>query len=101
MTEQTNVKAYTVTLTPKGEIDTTPSASGTQKLKFRATYTAQGQEKERTVLAQGKAAEAIANVIKVGEAVALRVMFDRAPGNDGKPGGEFVTVLGLPTAKAA
>lgn len=102
MSDQTTVKAYTITLTPKGEIDTTPNSAGTPKMRFRATYTAQGQQKERTVLAQGKAVEAVKDMIKVGEPVALRVIFDNAPANDeGKKGGEYLTVLGAPLPKAA
>lgn len=102
---QSQGKGYNITLTPKGQIDTTPTASGTKKIKFRATFTAQGKEKERTVVAQGKSAEAIEGMITAGEPVALRVLFDRAPANDeGKQGGEYLTVLGLPLppkAKAA
>lgn len=110
MTDQTSApstskQAYNLTLTPLGEIDTTPTLSGTKKMKFRASYVTKGKTVERTVVAQGKAADKIDGIVKTGEPVALRCIFDRAPANDdGKPGGEFLTVVAIPLppkAKAA
>ncbi len=91
-------KGYNLTLTPKaGTIDTTPTASGTKKTKFRATFEQRGKTVERTVVAMGKAAEAIEGKIVEGEAVAIRCLFDRAPAQEeGKRGAEYLTVLGLP-----
>jgi hypothetical protein len=105
MTDQTNTasndnagKGYNLSITPKdGTIDTTPTASGTKKIKFRGTVKLRGQDRERTVVAMGKAAEAIEGKIVAGEAVSLRVLFDNAPSSEeGKKGAEFLTVLGLP-----
>ncbi len=99
-------KGYNLSITPKdGTIDTTPTAAGTKKIKFRGTLTLRGKERERTVVAQGKAAEAIEGKIVAGEAISLRVLFDNAPSSEeGKKGAEFLTVLGIPLppkAKAA
>jgi len=108
MTDQTNApasndnsgKGYNLTLTPIGAIDTTPAANDTRKIRFRAKVTLQGKEKERTVIAQGKAADAVADMIKDGVPVSLRVLFSRAPSQeDGKQGGEYLTVLGIPLPK--
>jgi len=105
MTDQTNAaaststggKGYNLTITPKTEIDTTPTANNTKKTKFRGTYVSKGKVVERTIVAQGKAAELIEGLIKVGEPVALRCVFNRAPANDeGKRGGEYVSVVALP-----
>ena len=95
--DNTGGKGYNMTITPKGDIDTTPTATGTKKIKFRATFDQKGTSRERTVVAMGKAAEAIEGKIVAGEAIALRVLFDRAPSQEeGKRGAEFLTVLGLP-----
>ena len=91
-------KGYNIAITPKaGSIDTTPAANGTRKTKFRGTLTIKGQQRERTVVAQGKAAEAIEGMIKDGESVSLRVLFSHMPSEEeGKTGAEYLTVLGVP-----
>ena len=107
MTEQSKGagKGYNLKITPKdGTIDTTPSSTGTAKIKFRGTLEQRGKTVERTVVAQGKAAEAISAIVVAGTEIGLRCLFDRAPGEEGKKGGEFLTVLGIPLppkAKAA
>jgi hypothetical protein len=99
-------KGYNIALTPKdGTIDTSPTSTGTKKIKFRATMKLRGQDRERTVVAMGKSAEAIEGMIEAGKEVSLRVLFDRAPSQEeGKKGAEYLTVLGIPLppkAKAA
>lgn len=104
MTEQTNAagKGYNISITPLGDIDTTPNAKGTAKIKFRGKFTTRGKDRERTVVAQGKAADAIRDVLVAGTPVALRVLFENAPSEEeGKKGGEYLSVLGLPLSKAA
>lgn len=99
-----SAKGYNIDVTVIGAIDTTPTVKGTKKLKFRGSFNRQGKTFERTVLAQGAAADAIEDVIKTGETAKLRIIFDSVPGEDGKKGGEFLTVIGLPLppkAKAA
>lgn len=103
MTEQT-AKGYNIAVTVIGTIDTTPTVKGTKKIKFRGSFNRQGKTVERTVVAQGAAADAIEAVITAGATATLRVIFDSVPGDDGKPAGQFLTVLGLPLppkAKAA
>lgn len=103
MTTQTSsAKAYNLKITPKGAVEDATTASGTRKIKFRGTYVVQGKERERTVIAQGKAAELIAGMVTTGEEIGLRCIFETAPAlEEGKKGGEFVTVVALPRAKAA
>lgn len=103
MTEQTNaptndngVKGYNIDVTVMSEIDTTPNAKGTAKLKFRGSFVRNGKTFERTVIAQGKAADAVAASLVQGETTKLRIIFDHVQLEDGKQGGEFLTVLGLP-----
>lgn len=96
--QQNSQKAYNLKITPKdGSLDTTPTSAGTRKIKFRGTFEQRGKTVERTVVAQGKAAELIDGMIKSGVEIGLRCVFNRAPANeDGKKGGEFLAVVALP-----
>jgi len=97
MTEATqSQKAYNLNVTPLTEADTTPTSAGGKKTKFRGTFVQGGKTVERTVVAQGKAADLIDGMITPGTAVALRCIYSRAPGEEGKKGGEFLTVVALP-----
>jgi hypothetical protein len=92
-----NVVAKQITTAKKGV-----NAKGTAKITFRAKLTVGGREIERTVVAQGAAAALISGKLRKGNELPLRVLFERAPANeDGKRGGEFLTVVGEPRAKAA
>ena len=106
MTQQTKTgrKGYNLKITPKGDVETTTTAVGKTKIKFRGTFSQRGKTIERTVVAQGKAAAAIASVIIPGQEVGLRCLFENAPANeDGRKGGEYLAVLdlALPSKKAA
>ena len=98
-------KAYNVVLTQTTTANKGKNAKGTAKITFRAKGTVGGREIERTVVAQGAAADLIKGMVRKGAELSLRVLFERAPANeDGSKGGEFLTVVGLPrekTAKAA
>ena len=59
-----------------------------------------GQLRTRTVVAQGKAAELISGMLRKGNNLELRCLFENAPGTEeGKRGGEFLSVVGLPQPK--
>ena len=95
-------RAYNFSVTQLTTASKTPAANGTDKITFRGSLTLKGQTRERTIVAQGKAAALIAGNMRKGNVHDLRVLFDRAPANeDGSPGGEFLTVVALPRAKAA
>jgi hypothetical protein len=105
MTEQSNAatndnsggQGYNLKVTPKGDINTAPGVNGTRKIVFRGMVTLRGKERERTFVAQGKAADAVAESIKTGEQVSLRCLFSEAPSREeGKRGAEYLTVIGLP-----
>lgn len=89
-------KGYNLNVTVIGSIDTTPAANDTKKIKFRGSYEAQGQTRERTFVAMGKAADAIDGKVVEGQVVAIRGIFKNAPGEGGKRGGQFVSVIGEP-----
>lgn len=91
-----SAKGYNIDVTVVSAIDTTPNSLGTSKLKFRGSFERSGKTFERTVIAQGKAADAVGESLKQGETTKLRILFDSVIGEDGKRGGEYLTVLGLP-----
>ena len=102
MTDKTAGKGYNLTIKQLTTAERSTTASGTAQIKFRGELTLRGETRERTVVAQGKAAEAISGMLRKGNELALRCLFERAPATEeGKRGGEFLTVLGLPRAKAA
>ena len=95
----TNARAYNVALTQTTTASKGVNAKGTSKITFRAKGTVGGREIERTVVAQGAAAELIRGMVRKGAALNLRVLFDRAPANeDGSKGGEYLSVVALPKA---
>lgn len=99
-------RAYNLTLTQTTAAVIGENSNGKMKITFKAKATVGGREIERTVLAQGAAADEIANDVgEVGTEVRLRVLFDHVPGeNDNERGGEFFSVVGKPLppkAKAA
>lgn len=95
------VKGYTVAMTVVTAPEASVIATGTDQVKFRAKMTLRGRETERTVLAQGKSAALVRDLV-VGNDVTLRVSFEEAPAQEeGQRGGQFLAVLGVPTKKAA
>ena len=104
MTDQNNAaasnsngKAYNVTVTQITEANVGTNSNDKSKITFRAKGTIGGREVERTVVAQGAAADLISDMLGMGNELKLRCLFSRAPANeDGKKGGEFLTVVGLP-----
>jgi hypothetical protein len=100
-----------VTMIPKGEIFTKPTAAGVERVRFRAIIPMGKQEVERTILAQGRAAREIIDKIVVGQKITLSCVYARmpidepAPANDPvsgpksrKLGAEYLAAVGLPLA---
>ena len=95
-----NARAYNFAVTQTTDAVRTTTASGKAQIKFTGELTLRGETRSRTVVAQGKSAELIENMIGKGNEMNLRVLFERAPANDdGARGGEFLSVVGLPRAK--
>lgn len=105
MTEQSNAKtsqrAYNYDVEQLTTAERTTLSNGTKQVKFRAKLTIRGEIKERTVIAQGKAVDLLTGKLRKGNKFGLRVVFNRAPANDNGRGGEYLSVVDLPRAKAA
>lgn len=94
--------AYNLKIRQTTEAVRSVTASGTDQIKFRGEVMIRGQLRTRTVVAQGKAAALIDSMVGEGNELSLRGLFDRAPANEeGTRGGEFISVVGIPRAKAA
>ncbi len=92
-------KAYNIAMTQLTTAKKATNANGKAKITFRGKALVRGREVERTVVAQGAAAEQLTGMLKKGAALNLRCLFERAPANeDGSQGGEYLTVVGLPKA---
>ena len=93
-------RAYNMTIKQITTAERSENANGTPKIKFRGELTLRGETRTRTVVAQGKAAELITGMVRKGNDLELRCLFENAPANeDGKRGGEFLSVVGLPQPK--
>jgi len=93
-------RAYNLKIKQTTTADRSTTAAGTSMIKFRGELTIRGQVRTRTVVAQGKAAELISGMLRKGNNLELRCLFENAPANeDGKRGGEFLSVVGLPQPK--
>ena len=93
-------RAYNMTIKQITTATRSTTASGKDQIKFTGELTLRGETRQRTVVAQGKAAELITGMVRKGNSMDLRVLFERAPANeDGKRGGEFLSVVGLPQPK--
>ena len=93
-------RAYNLKIKQTTTAERSENANGTPKIKFRGELTLRGETRTRTVVAQGKAAELISGMVRKGNSMDLRCVFDRAPGTEeGKQGGEFLSVVGLPQPK--
>lgn len=92
-------KAYNFAIVPVAAAVKSTTSTGKNQIKFRGTLTMRGREIERTVVAQGAAADLIKGMIKKGKSVDLRCVINRAPANeDGTKGGEYLSVVALPKA---
>lgn len=100
-----------VTMTPKGEIFTSPTAAGVERVRFRAEIPMGKIVVERTVLAQGRAAREIAGLIVPGKTITLSCVYARMPIDNPEPandpvsgpksrklGAEYLAAVGLPVA---
>ena len=93
-------KAYNFTVKQITTAERSTIANGTSKIKFRGELTLRGETRTRTIVAQGKAAELISSMVRKGNSMDLRMVFENAPSTEeGKRGGEFLSVVGLPQPK--
>lgn len=98
-------RAYNVSLVQINDaVETEVKTRGTNTtnmVKFRGTMKLRDKTVERTVIARGKAADAIRANLEPGATHSLRVLFETAPLLEGaKTAGQFLTVVGIPMSRA-
>lgn len=77
------------------------TANGLLKIRTRVRGKMNGQMRERSMTAMGKAAEELDSKLVVGETVRVRCLFSQVENEDGSKGGQYLTALGLPREIAA
>lgn len=93
-------KAYNFNVTVESA-ETSQTSTGTDQIKARVTFTQRGRQVTRTLLAQGKMAEAFADRLVEGGNTKVRALYDRMPTEDGGRGGEFLRVVADPAVRKA
>lgn len=85
---------YDIKVTPIDEVTAAIGPRGLPELAFRATVHSKGRTFERTVVARGRAHDALAGIIRRGEQVVIRGFYDRPAANEGQPRGkEYITAV--------
>ena len=88
-------RAYNLKIKQTTTADRSQNVKGTPKIKFRGELMLRGQMRTRTVVAQGQAAELISGMLRKGNNLELRCLFENAPGTEeGKRGGPGEQVPG-------
>ena len=97
MTEQTNAKrkAYNMTLNVVS-VETPTNAKGDEYIRAKVTGQIRGEQRTRTLTAQGKAADAIRDIMVPGQEAKVRVLFEKVANEDGSEGGEYLVAVGVP-----
>ena len=99
-TPNTSKRAYNMNVTVN-EVSETTNSNGTPFIRAKVGVTIRGKAVVRTLVAQGKAANDVRAALVQGASSKIRCLFDNVPTEDGKEGGQFLTAIGMPTAKAA
>ena len=97
MTEQTSAsRGYNLTMNVESVTEST-MANGNTMLRAKVQAKLRGEMRPRTLIAQGKAAEAVREVLVEGaEGAKIRCLIDHVTNDDGERGGEFLVAIGLP-----
>ena len=93
-------KAYNLKMTVN-TVETPTDTAGKTFLRANVTAMIGGKPANRTLMAQGKAVEAIQAVMVAGQDTAVRCLFDNVENEDGSKGGQFLVAVGLPAEKKA
>ena len=106
MSNQTNTAAnsntggrgYNLKVTPSA-VEVKTDSRGKEFIKATVGLTIRGRDATRTLVAQGKAMDAIKDVLVVGSEASVRCLFQNYVNDDGEKGGEFLAAIGLPMSK--
>lgn len=99
MTEQaaasTSKKAYNIPMTVTS-VETRTNTAGSDYLFAKVDATIRGEKRTRTLIAQGKAADAVRDALVPGQDTKIRVLFEAVTNDNGEEGGQFLVAVGMP-----
>ena len=90
-------RGYNFDVVPS-DIQTRTDKAGKPYMTARVACKIRGRDTVRTLQMRGKMIEEVGSTLVVGQSSPVRAIFDRAPGEDGKRGGDFLVAVGLPRA---
>ena len=99
-TPKTSARGYNMNVSVN-EVSETTNSNGTALIRAKVGVTIRGKAVVRTLIAQGKAANDVREALVQGATTKIRCLIDHVPTEEGKRGGQFLTAIGLPIAKAA
>ena len=99
-TPTTGRRGYNFNVTVN-DVSESTNSNGTAIIRAKVGVTLRGKAVVRTLVAQGKAANDVREALVKGASAKIRCLVDHVPTEDGKRGGQFLTAIGMPIAKAA
>lgn len=99
-TPSTTRRAYNFNVTVN-EVSESTNTKGTAIIRAKVAVTLRGKAVVRTLVAQGKAANDVRAALVQGASTKIRCLVDHVPTEEGKRGGQFLTAIGMPIARAA
>ena len=99
-TTSTSRRGYNFNVTVN-DVSESTNTNNTTIIRAKVAVTMRGKAVVRTLIAQGKAANDVREALVQGATAKIRCLVDHVPTEDGKRGGQFLTAIGLPIAKAA
>ena len=91
-------RAYNLKVTPTA-VEVKTDSRGKEFIRASVALKIRGRDATRTLIAQGKAMDAVQNVLVVGEEASVRCLFTTVTNDDGGKGGEYLSAIGLPMSK--
>ena len=91
-------RAYNLKVTPSA-VEVKTDSRGKEFIRASVALKIRGRDATRTLIAQGKAMDAIQNVLVVGEEASIRCLFSNYMNDEGEKGGEYLSAVGLPMSK--
>ena len=106
MSNQTNTAAnsntggrgYNLKVTPSA-VEVKTDSRGKEFIRASVALKIRGRDATRTLIAQGKAMDAVQAVLVEGQEASIRCLFQNYLNDDGEKGGEYLTAIGLPMSK--
>lgn len=77
-------------------VETPTNSKGEEYIRAKVEGKIRGEMRPRTLIAQGKAADAVRDILIAGEEAKVRVLFEKVVNDAGEEGGEYLVAIGVP-----